>query len=58
MGVLSASRFQRMRESALLKTLGAQRSQVLRVLLAEYMALGSLAGLAGRFSGSRRLGGS
>ena len=51
MGVLSASRFQRMRESALLKTLGAQRSQVLRVLLAEYMALGSLAGLAGSLLG-------
>ena len=46
-GALATSRFQRTRESALLKTLGATRRQVLQVLLTEYAALGILAGLAG-----------
>ena len=50
-GSLSASRYQRMRESALLKTLGARRSLVRRVLLAEYTSLGVLAGLAGALLG-------
>ena len=50
-GALSTSRYQRMRESALLKTLGAPRSLVRRVLLAEYASLGTLAGLAGALLG-------
>jgi putative ABC transport system permease protein len=44
---VSASRFQRLRESALLRTLGASRRQVGRILLVEYAALGALAGLTG-----------
>lgn len=46
-GSLLASRAQRVRESVLLRTLGATRFQVRRVLLAEYAALGFLAGLVG-----------
>ncbi|HEV8358345.1 MAG TPA: FtsX-like permease family protein, partial [Gemmatimonadales bacterium] len=45
-GAVSASRLQRIREAVLLKTLGATRAQVLRILIAEYVALGSLAALA------------
>ena len=44
---VSASRFQRVRESALLRTLGASREQVNRILVVEYAALGTLAGLTG-----------
>lgn len=50
-GSLSTSRYQRMRESALLKTLGAPRSLVRQVLLAEYTSLGVLAGLTGALLG-------
>lgn len=46
-GALGTSRFQRMRESALLRTLGARRGQVRVVLLAEYLALGTLASATG-----------
>ena len=46
-GALSTSRYQRMRESALLKTLGATRRVVLQVLTVEYAVLGSLAAAAG-----------
>ena len=46
-GALAASRYQRMRESALLRTLGARRGQVRVVLLTEYLALGTLASLTG-----------
>jgi len=42
-GALATSRFQRVREGALLRTLGATRSQVYRVVLAEYLSLGLLA---------------
>jgi putative ABC transport system permease protein len=42
-GALATSRFQRVREGALLRTLGATRSQVFRVVLAEYLSLGLLA---------------
>jgi putative ABC transport system permease protein len=45
-GAVAASRFQRVREGALLRTLGARRSQLLRILIAEYAVLGTLAGLA------------
>lgn len=44
---VSASRFQRLRESALLRTIGASRRQVGRILLVEYAALGALAGATG-----------
>jgi putative ABC transport system permease protein len=42
-GALATSRFQRVREGALLRTLGATRAQVFRVVLAEYFTLGVLA---------------
>jgi putative ABC transport system permease protein len=44
-GALAASRFQRIREGALLRTLGATRAQIFRVVLAEYLSLGVLATL-------------
>jgi len=47
LGSLATSRSQRLRETVLLKTLGASRAQVVRVALAEYVALGLLAALAG-----------
>lgn len=46
-GALATSRLQRLREGALLKTLGARRRQVLTVLFAEYLALGSIAAASG-----------
>ena len=42
-GALATSRFQRVREGVLLKTLGATQRQVMRVALTEYAALGLLA---------------
>ncbi|HEX6090884.1 MAG TPA: FtsX-like permease family protein [Gemmatimonadales bacterium] len=45
-GAVATSRYQRVREGALLKTLGATRGQVLRVVFAEYLALGLLAATA------------
>jgi putative ABC transport system permease protein len=45
-GAVSASRMQRIREAVLLKTLGATRAQVLRILVSEYTALGVMAALA------------
>jgi putative ABC transport system permease protein len=44
-GALATSRFQRVREGALLRTLGATRAQVFRVVVAEYFALGLLASI-------------
>jgi putative ABC transport system permease protein len=44
-GALATSRFQRIREGALLRTLGATRAQVFQVVLAEYLTLGVLASL-------------
>lgn len=46
-GAVATSRFQRIREGALLRTLGAARWQVLRIALAEYLALGLLSALVG-----------
>jgi len=46
-GALATSRVQRLREGALLKTLGASRRQVLIVLFSEYLALGTLATASG-----------
>jgi putative ABC transport system permease protein len=41
-GAVAASRSQRVREAALLRTLGATRRQLLRILLTEYACLGAL----------------
>ncbi len=46
-GVLMNSKYQRMKESALLRTLGASRLQVFLILGVEYLCLGGLAALAG-----------
>jgi putative ABC transport system permease protein len=48
-GALATTRYQRMREGALLKTLGARRNVVLQVLFTEYAALGILAVSTGLF---------
>jgi putative ABC transport system permease protein len=42
-----SSRYQRIRESVLLRTMGASRKQVRRILILEYLFLGSLAALSG-----------
>jgi putative ABC transport system permease protein len=47
LGAIATTRLQRMRETVLLKTLGATRRQVVRIVLAEYLALGLLATAAG-----------
>jgi len=44
---LVTGRYQRMRESVLLRTLGASRRQILNILAVEYLALGLLAALTG-----------
>ena len=44
---LAAGRYQRIQESVLLRTLGAARGQILKILLIEYAALGFLAALTG-----------
>lgn len=41
-GALATSRFQRIREGALLRTLGATRAQLFRIVLSEYLSLGVL----------------
>lgn len=46
-GAIATSRYQRLRESVLLKTLGATSRQIRRILLTEYFALGALGGLVG-----------
>ncbi len=46
-GALATSRYQRLREGALLKTLGARRRLIVKILLAEYLALGTLASATG-----------
>jgi putative ABC transport system permease protein len=46
-GAIVTGRYQRIEESVLLRTLGATRSQILRILLAEYLVLGLLASATG-----------
>jgi putative ABC transport system permease protein len=46
-GAVLTSRLQRLRESVLLRTLGAVRRQVMAILLAEYLALGLAASATG-----------
>ncbi len=45
MGAIATSRWQRIREGTLLRTLGATRGQVIRILAVEYAALGTAAAL-------------
>jgi len=42
-GALATSRLQRLREGALLRTLGATRAQLIRIALSEFLSLGMLA---------------
>ena len=44
---VAATRRERIREGVLLKTLGATRAQIVRILLAEYSLLGVLGSLTG-----------
>ncbi len=46
-GALAASRFERLRESVILRTLGATRGAVARIFAVEYACLGAAAGLGG-----------
>ena len=46
-GALLTGRYQRIQESILLRTLGASRRQILRILFVEYLALGVLSALTG-----------
>jgi putative ABC transport system permease protein len=46
-GALVTGRYQRVRESVLLRTLGASRGQILKILVVEYFALGLLSALTG-----------
>ncbi len=46
-GSIATSRFQRAKESVLLKTLGARARQISHIMLTEYAVLGTLAGLTG-----------
>ncbi|HSU17236.1 ABC transporter permease [Longimicrobium sp.] len=47
LGAVLTSRLQRIRESVLLRTLGATRRQIGAILLTEYLSLGLLASIAG-----------
>jgi putative ABC transport system permease protein len=47
LGAVATGRLQRLRESVLLKTLGATRRQIGAILLTEYLALGLLASVVG-----------
>jgi putative ABC transport system permease protein len=47
LSAIAASRRQRLREGVLLKTLGATRAQIARIMLSEYAALGVLASATG-----------
>ena len=46
-GAVIASRFQRMKESVLLKTLGARSKQVMRIMSIEYAVLGVMSSITG-----------
>ena len=47
MATVLTGRYQRIQESILLRTLGASRAQIFRILLVEYVALGLLAAFTG-----------
>ena len=46
-GVVTNSRYQRMQESVLLKTLGGTRNQILKIMTIEYLLLGTIGALTG-----------
>jgi putative ABC transport system permease protein len=46
-GAVITSRYQRLQESVLLRTLGGSRNQILKIMTLEYLFLGALAGLTG-----------
>ncbi len=46
-GAIGVTKYQRIREAVLLKTLGATRGAVARILATEYLILGAAAGLVG-----------
>ncbi len=46
-GVVTNSRFQRMQESVLLKTLGGSRNQILKIMSIEYLFLGAIGAITG-----------
>ncbi|MGH9340621.1 MAG: ABC transporter permease [Acidobacteriota bacterium] len=46
-GAIMTGRYQRMKEMVLLRTLGARRAQIIRIMVIEYAFLGSLAALTG-----------
>ena len=52
MSSVAATRFRRIREVVVLKTLGATRSIVARIFSVEFLILGAVAGLMGSFSGN------
>ncbi len=47
MGAIVSSRYQRTRESVLLRTLGASRNQITKILAIEYLFLGMFSALTG-----------
>ena len=47
LGAIATSRFHRIREGVLLKTLGASKKQIGQILFTEYLTLGTLAGFTG-----------
>ena len=47
LGAIATSRFHRIREGVLLKTLGASKKQIGQILFTEYVTLGTIAGFAG-----------
>jgi len=47
LGAVRTSKFQRIKESVLLRTIGARSSQILKILAMEYMFLGILGALSG-----------
>lgn len=49
LGAVRTSKFQRIKESVLLRTLGAKSNQILKILALEYMYLGVLGALSGIF---------
>ena len=51
LGSIALTKFQRVYESAILKTLGARRSTILFILIVEYCLLGVLAGIIGTAAG-------
>ena len=47
LGAVATGRLQRIRESVLLKTIGATRRQIVVILFTEYLLMGALASIAG-----------